>query len=254
MQLSANLSLCLAHTPLVMRVLFLVFLMFFSTSIVVGQHTFYQEGTLSFIEEEEEARLQLRYDPFFDVLYYPRPEGGEGVYRPAQLSEFSLAGARYYSISLAQGQPAFMKVLYEGKSFAVLQKELSASLIHYLCAEYPSSFSAEEQDQTGKLRLIYKSKNSLIADMAEELELESATFVVTPSGITLFQLHTPAALSSDDLDKPTPYQGLQMVQFKKLFSSQQQFAQAKKIIRGSDLKLISPESIADAFRQLDAQL
>jgi hypothetical protein len=237
-----------------MRVLFLAFLIFFSASIAVGQQFPYQEGTITLIEEQEEVELQFRYDPFFDKLYYPQSEGPEGVYTPAQLSEFSLAGARYYALPLAGGQSAFLKVLYEGKTFAVLQKELSASLIQYLCAEYPLSFSAEEQEYTGKLRLIYKSKNSLIADMAEELELESATFVVTPSGITLFQLHTPAALSADDLDKPAADQVLQMVQFKKLFASQQQFAQAKKIIRGSDLKLISPQSIADAFRQLDAEL
>ncbi|EMR02016.1 hypothetical protein [Cesiribacter andamanensis] len=238
-----------------MRVVFLLVFLIFSCFGAFGQQPSYGAATVSLMDQADDRSLEVRYDSFFDKLYYAVAEGEEGEFLPSQVSEFTTGGARYYSIPMAGGQPAFFKVLYEGASYAVLQKDLSASLIQYLCSEYPASFWAEADEQSGRLRLYYRSGNSLIADMAEELELESATFVATPSGLCLFQLHTPGTLTSDELDAAKAAEpGLQMISLKKLFSSQQQFAQAKKIIRGNKLQLDSPTTIADAFRQIEAQL
>lgn len=238
-----------------MRVVFFAFLLLFPGTAALSQTPPYHSGKIRLAEQEEELALEFRYDPLCDKLYYPDQQDGEGVYGPSQLNGFSWAGARYYSLPLAGGQAAFFKVLYEGNSFAVLQKEVSVSLIQYLCEAYPASFEAEEDSETGKLRLLYKSSNSFIADMGEEMELESATFIATPSGVSLFQLHTAASLRADDpASGREPEQGLQMIRLKQLFASQQQFVQAKKIIRGNDLKLISPQTIADTFRHIDALL
>lgn len=103
--------------------------LFSSFTVYLGAQQPAFEQSWLYLQDGQQEQAYLSFDPATDVLTVSN-EAGEIVYEPAQVLAFSWGGNEYFSMPFNAGH-SYFRVLHEGNNFAVLQKQLSRSLLEY---------------------------------------------------------------------------------------------------------------------------
>lgn len=108
-----------------MKTVLLAFLtFFFSTALLAQQGAFEQQQVL--LADGRELMLWISLDETAEELQYKVNEGDEPAIIPAsEVVNFNYGGFQYYTLPLRDDYYTFFKVQYEGKEFAMLEKEPS---------------------------------------------------------------------------------------------------------------------------------
>lgn len=97
-------------------------------SVVMAKQLPLEENWI-YLQDGQQALVELSFDPATDVLTVNSHEG-EKTFSAQEVYAFSYGGYDYYSMPFNGGY-SFFKVLYDGADYAVLHKSASLSLLEY---------------------------------------------------------------------------------------------------------------------------